>query len=111
MKLPDLWDQLTEPEATVTFAMLVRARQHTRDPRLRAEARIAERALRRRFVTQEGTVQNSSFCERVVGGCALTERTERVGRRAFISRRLHTVLNSATPELMALEAKCGALGL
>jgi len=87
----------------------VRARQHTRDPRLRAEARIAERALRRKFVVQEGVIQSSSFCERVVGGCALTERVERDGRREFVSRRLHTVLNSAAPELVALEAKCGTL--
>ncbi|HEU4424274.1 MAG TPA: hypothetical protein VFR67_17235 [Pilimelia sp.] len=89
--------------------MLVRARQHTRDPRLRAEARVAERALRRKFVEQEGVIQSSSFCERVVGGVALTERVEHNGRSEFVSRRLHTVLNSGAPELVALEAKCGTL--
>jgi hypothetical protein len=89
--------------------MLVRARQHTRDPQLRAEARLAERALRRKFVEQEGEVQGASFCERIVGGCALTERMERTGGREVLARRLHTVLNSAVPELVALEAKCGTL--
>jgi hypothetical protein len=89
--------------------MLVRARQHSRDPLLRGEARSAERALRRKFVAQEGTMQSASYCERIVGGCALTERLEQSGRKEFLSRRLHTVLNSPVPELVALEAKCGTL--
>ncbi|HYN95992.1 MAG TPA: hypothetical protein VES42_19270 [Pilimelia sp.] len=109
VQLPDLWDQLTEPHTAVTFAMIVRARQHTRDPDLRAEARLAERALRAKFVEREGVIQSASFAERVIGGCALTERTERAGRREVIARRLHTVLNSAAPDLVALEAKCGTL--
>jgi hypothetical protein len=109
VKLPDLWDQLTEPRTPVSFAMLVRARQHSRDPRLRTEARLAERALRRKFFDQEGPVQSASFCERIVGGCALTERVEQRRGHEFVSRRLHTVLNSSAPELMALEAKCGTL--
>jgi hypothetical protein len=109
VRLPDLWDQLTEPATAVTFAMLVRARQHTRDPQLRAEARQAERALREKFVAREGAIQAASYCEHIIGGCALTERTEESGRRQVIARRLHTVLNSGVPELVALEAKCGTL--
>lgn len=107
--LPDLWDQLTEPGAIVTFSALVYARMRTRDAAVRGEARAAESALRRKFIEREGPIQNASYGRNLLGGCAVTERTQRIGGREVTVRRLHSVLNTDVPVLVELEAKCTAL--
>ncbi|MEJ3741984.1 hypothetical protein WEI85_01610 [Actinomycetes bacterium KLBMP 9797] len=107
--LPDLWDQLTEPDAIVTFSALAYARMRTQEAAVRGEARAAEAALRRKFIEQEGPIQNASYGRNLLGGCAVTERTQRIGGRDVTVRRLHSVLNTDVPVLVELEAKCAAL--
>jgi hypothetical protein len=106
--MPDLWDQLI-PGALVTFAKIIIARRYTKNQELRDEARAAELALGERFVQQHGTIQNAHYCANIIGGCALTEKVTKLGRRGETCRTLHTVLNRAAPELVALEATCIAL--
>ncbi|TMM43860.1 MAG: hypothetical protein E6F99_00380 [Actinobacteria bacterium] len=110
VRLPDLWDQLA-PGILVTFAKVIDARQATADLEYRAEARAAEVALRRKFVDQNGQLLNAFYCGNIIAGCALTERTEKRGRRHVTTHTLYTTLNRATPELAALEHRCNVLAV
>jgi hypothetical protein len=110
VRLPELWDLVTTPDARVTFGKVVRAHDlHRTHPVVADEATAVGRALRARFEEQHGTIQNSYFCEYLLGGCAMVERATGAGRHARIERRLHSVLNSPVADLVALEARCMTL--
>jgi hypothetical protein len=103
------WAVLADPTGIVPFGAVVSAHfQTVRDDRsipepARQEAAVAEQALRGRFAGFQGTIQNSFYCSRVLGGAAVTERPDNG------SRRLHTVLNSTQVELVQRESDCHLL--
>ena len=104
----DLWDQLA-PGTLVRYAAVLFARRKTADADRGDEARVAEVALRRRFVDQQGQLQNEYHAVKGLAGCALTERVETKGRRRVVRRVLHSVQDQASPELAALEHRCNLL--
>jgi hypothetical protein len=108
VRMPDLWDQLA-PGTVVSFARIIRARRMTKRADLQDEARAAELALLDRFIEQHGELRQAYYCTNIVGGCALTEHHEMRGRRRLTRRVLHTVLNAASSELIAMETTCNTL--
>ena len=108
VRMPDLWDQLA-PGTVVSFARIIRARRMTKQADLQHEARAAELALLDRFIQQHGELHQTYYCTNIVGGCALTEHHEVRGRRRLTRRVLHTVLNAANSELIAMETTCNTL--
>jgi hypothetical protein len=104
VRLPDLWDLVTDPRARVGFGKVVLAHDVPRtNPEVTAEALFLERLLRERFEQQNGAIQNSYFCSHLRGGCALVER---VDADQHVDRRLHTVLNSEVGDLVGMEGEC-----
>jgi hypothetical protein len=104
VRLPDLWDLVTDPRARVGFGKVVLAHDVPRThPEVTDEALHLERLLRERFEEQQGAIQNSFFCAHLRGGAALVERST---GGAAVERRLHTVLNSDIGDLVGMESEC-----
>jgi hypothetical protein len=91
----------------VPFGRIVQARKIGRISELADEALSVEVTLTQHFEAVEGPIQNSYFCRKALGACAVAgPPPPSPGGTAQQSLRLHTVLNSDDARLIALEARC-----
>lgn len=104
----DFWDLLADPDGRVPFPQIVSAHWETLSrtdrPDLRDEAYAAERAMLRRFESQQGQIQSLYFCERTAGGCVLVERDRADGRGKVCT--LFSSMRTSSTDLALLMGQC-----
>jgi hypothetical protein len=103
VRMPDLWNQLTDPDTVVAFRWIVAAWYYSMDKSLRDEALAAEKALRRQFIRQNGRLVDDAYYT-TAGGCALTEQPAGDGKG--VTRTLHIVLKTTASKLVEIQAEC-----
>ncbi|MEU0882405.1 hypothetical protein ABZ345_27660 [Lentzea sp. NPDC005914] len=99
-----LWSALAKPDRLITFGNYVgihELRKHEEED-LKAEARVLAPLLLDAFEERTGQILNKFVCTHIRGGAALL----RLHNKSF---ELHTVLNTGSAELVALEAQCHRL--
>jgi uncharacterized membrane protein len=99
-----LWPALAKPTRLITFGNYLgihELRRHT-DEDLKAEAQLLAPLLLDAFEERTGQILNKFVCTHVRGGAVLL-------RLPDLSFDLHTVLNTGSAELVALEAQCHQL--
>jgi hypothetical protein len=104
----DFWDLLADPDGRVPFPQIVSAHWETLSredrPDLRDEAYTAERAMLRRFESQQGRIQNLYFCATTAGGCALVEQDRGDGRGTVCT--LFSSMRTSSTDLALLMGQC-----
>ncbi|HEX8870795.1 MAG TPA: hypothetical protein VF821_34340 [Lentzea sp.] len=99
-----LWTALASTDRLITFGNYVAVHELRRDTRdeIKAEAKVLAPLLLDAFEERTGRIVNKFVCTHVRGGAALQQLRDK-------SFELHTVLNTGSAELVALEAQCHQL--
>lgn len=99
-----LWPALAKPERLITLGNYIaihELRNHAKDE-IKAEAKLLAPLLLDAFEERTGHILNKYVCTHIRGGGALLRLPDK-------SFELHTVLNTGSAELVALEAQCHQL--